>query len=125
LTPRYMIPILALAIFGIIVFAFIVFWLATALHLGVRFTDCLLLVPPVLLVSMIPVSIAGWGVREGAMVVALGFIGVPPGAAFAISVLFGLIIAAASLPGVLLWLMSGYSARNLEEASELADRDVL
>ena len=123
LTPRYMIPILALTIAGIICFVVIVFWLAVALHLEIRFADCLLLVPPVLLVSSIPVSIAGWGVREGAMVVALGFISVPPAAAFAISVLFGLIIAAASLPGVLLWLISGYSARNLEEAAELADRD--
>ncbi|MBX9811316.1 MAG: flippase-like domain-containing protein [Burkholderiales bacterium] len=122
-TPGYVIPILALAVIGFIVFVFIVFWLATALHLEVRFTDCLLLVPPVLLISVIPVSIAGWGVREGAMVVAFGFVNVPPSAAFAVSVLFGLTIAAASLPGALLWLMSGYSAQNLEEAGKLADRD--
>lgn len=124
LTLRYVIPILGLAVTGFAVFVFIVYWLAAALHLGVRFTDCLLLVPPVLLVSVIPVSVAGWGVREGAMVVAFGFINVPPSAAFAISVLFGLTIAAASLPGALLWLVSGYSAKNLEEAAELADRDV-
>ena len=56
--------------------------------------ETLLLVPPVLLVSVIPVSVAG--VREGAMVVALGFVGVAPAAVFAISVLFGLTFTAAS-----------------------------
>lgn len=119
LTPRYMLPVLALVVFGLLIFVFIVFWLASALHLDVRFTDCLLLVPPVLLISMIPLSIAGWGVREGAMVVAFGFINVPPSAAFAVSVLFGLVIAAASLPGALLWLTSGYTAKSLKEAAAL------
>jgi len=117
--PRYMMPILALAVAGFVIFVFIVYWLAAALHLGVRFTDCLLLVPPVLLISVIPVSIAGWGVREGAMVVAFGFINAPPSAAFAVSVLFGLVIAAASLPGALLWLTSGYTAKSLKEAAAL------
>lgn len=123
LTPRYMLPVLALVVFGLLIFVFIVFWLASALHLDVRFTDCLLLVPPVLLISMIPLSIAGWGVREGAMVVAFGFINAPPSAAFAVSVLFGLVIAAASLPGALLWLTSGYTAKSLKEAATLVDSD--
>ena len=122
LAPRHAAPILALTIAGFLVFVFIVYWLAAALHPGVRFAYCLLLVPPVLLISVVPVSIAGWGVREGAMVIALGFIDVPPGAAFAVSILFGLAIAAASLPGAVLWLTGGYSAKNLEEAAELADR---
>lgn len=121
--PRYVMPILALAVVGFVIFVFIVYWLAAALHLGVRFTDCLLLVPPVLLISVIPVSIAGWGVREGAMVVAFGFINVPPSAAFAISVLFGLTIAAASLPGAVLWLLGGYSAKSLKEVAELVDSE--
>jgi hypothetical protein len=47
------------------------------------------------------------------MVVAFGFIHVPAGAAFAVSVLFGLTIAAASLPGALLWLLSGYSIKRV------------
>ena len=45
------------------------------------------------------------------MVVAFGFINVPAGAAFAISVLFGLTLAVASLPGSLLWWLSGYSSK--------------
>jgi hypothetical protein len=82
------------------------------MQLEVSLRDCILLVPPVILVTVVPISIAGWGVREGAMVVAFGFIGVPANAAFAVSVLFGLTLAAASLPGSLLWWMSRYSVRN-------------
>ena len=90
-------------------FAVIVFFLANSMHLDITVLDCVLLVPPVILISVLPVSIAGWGVREGAMVVAFGYINVPADGAFAVSVLFGLTLAAASLPGSLLWWLSGYS----------------
>jgi hypothetical protein len=62
------------------------------------------LVPLVVLVSMLPVSVAGWGVREGAMVVALGAVGVDRATALTTSVLFGLALAATGIPGGLLWL---------------------
>jgi hypothetical protein len=88
------------------------------MDLEVSLLDCVLLVPPVILVTVVPISIAGWGVREGAMVVAFGFINVPPSAAFAMSVLFGLTLAAASLPGSLLWWLSGYSVKNVAEPGD-------
>ena len=121
LSPRLLLASLALSIGSFVIFSYIVFQLAQALGVRVTFGECLLLVPPVLLVSVVPVSVAGWGVREGAMVVALGFVGVSPAAAFAISVLFGLTIAAASLPGAGLWLASGYSVKNLQQAADLAE----
>lgn len=103
----------------------IVFYLANAMQLHITLRDCILLVPPVILVSVVPISIAGWGVREGAMVVAFGFISVPASAAFAVSVLFGLTLAAASLPGSLLWWLSGYSIKRVEaEADALAVKEL-
>ena len=63
--------------------------------------------PLVLLVTTVPVSIGGWGVREGAMVFAFGLIGVSEHSAFVLSFLFGLLVVAVSLPGGLIWLMSG------------------
>lgn len=122
-SPRQLLPLLAISIFGFAVACFIVYAIARSMGLPLSFTQSLLLVPPVLLVSIIPVSIAGWGVREGAMVVALGFVNVPSSAAFAVSVLFGLTIALTSLPGALFWLGAGYSASNLDEAVELAESD--
>jgi len=108
---RYAVPVVGLSIMSFLGFAVIVFAIARAMQIDVTVRDCVLLVPPVILVTVIPVSIAGWGLREGAMVVAFGFINVPAGAAFAMSVLFGLTLAVASLPGSLLWWLSSYSAK--------------
>lgn len=113
LDPRYALPVIALSMVSFVGFAFIVFVLAEAMQLGVTVRDCVLLVPPVILVTVVPISIAGWGVREGAMVVAFAFIHVPPSAAFAVSVLFGLTLAVASLPGAVLWWLSGYKVKNV------------
>jgi uncharacterized protein (TIRG00374 family) len=112
-SPRYALPAILLSVLSFVGFAFIVFCIARAMQLEVTLKDCVLLVPPVILITVVPVSIAGWGVREGAMVVAFGFIQVPASAAFALSVLFGLTLAVASLPGSLLWWFSGYSVKNV------------
>jgi uncharacterized membrane protein YbhN (UPF0104 family) len=112
-SARFALPAILLSVLSLIGFAIIVYCLAHAMQLDITLRDCILLVPPVFLVSAVPVSIAGWGVREGAMVVAFGFINVPASAAFAVSVLFGLTLAAASLPGSLLWWLGGYSVRNI------------
>ncbi len=69
--------------------------------------EMLVLMPVVLLLSAVPVSIGGWGVREGLMVTVLGLAGVPAEAALGLSVLFGLVQIASSLPGGILWLASG------------------
>jgi glycosyltransferase 2 family protein len=112
-SARYGLPAVLLSVASFVGFAVIVDCLARAMQLDITLLDCILLVPPVILVTVVPISIAGWGVREGAMVVAFGFVNVPASAAFAVSVLFGLTLAAASLPGALLWWLSGYSVRNI------------
>ena len=56
---------------------------------------------------MVPFSVAGWGVREGAMITALGLIGVSPAAAFTVSVLYGIIMVAVGMAGGVVWLMTG------------------
>ncbi|MBT5109131.1 MAG: flippase-like domain-containing protein [Rhodospirillaceae bacterium] len=73
----------------------------------ITFAQGLAFVPPVVLAATIPISVAGWGVREGAMVVALGYVGVSATDAVTISVIFGLLMITAGLPGGLVWLLSG------------------
>lgn len=80
--------------------------LALGLSINITFWHCLLLVPPVLFLSMLPISFAGWGVREGAMIVALGLVGVSPAQSVALSVCFGLSLITISLPGAFLWLLN-------------------
>lgn len=87
------------------VLALVVYIIALALHMEVSAWHCMVLVPPVMVASAVPVSVAGWGVREGAMVAAFSLVGVSDESAFALSVLFGLTIVVAGLPGGLLWML--------------------
>lgn len=64
----------------------------------------LALVPPVLLAMLIPLSLAGWGVREGAAALVWGMAGLPPAQGVAVSMAYGVIVLAASLPGGLVLL---------------------
>ncbi len=99
--------ILAWSIIGHLNVTAALFLLAVGLDLEVSFLDCLALFPPVILITTLPVSIAGWGVREGAMVAAFALVGVPAEGALVLSILFGVIVVVVSLPGGLVWLLSG------------------
>ena len=63
--------------------------IADAIGSPLPFGTWAMIVPPVTLIQLVPVSLAGWGVREAALVVALGSFGVPAEAALAVSVLVG------------------------------------
>jgi uncharacterized membrane protein YbhN (UPF0104 family) len=78
---------------------------AFVLGLGVELSllHALVLIPPVLFLSMMPVSLAGWGVRETAMVAALGAVGVSAAQSLALSISYGVALVLVSLPGGLLW----------------------
>jgi uncharacterized protein (TIRG00374 family) len=96
-------------------------WLiALALGLPLTLIDCCILIPVVLLASIIPISVGGWGIREGAMVVLLAGVGVAAEGALALSVLFGVTSILVSLPGALIWLGGGYRRTDLDEAASLA-----
>jgi uncharacterized membrane protein YbhN (UPF0104 family) len=83
----------------------LVFWmLGQSLGLTVAFDQWFIVVPTVLLISMLPISIGGWGVREGAMVVALRGFGIPTEEALLPSILFGLCAVTATLPGAIFWI---------------------
>jgi len=99
-------PVTLLSIVGHVISVTVFYLLAASLDLGVSFMDCLVMVPSVLLLATVPISVAGWGLREGAMVAAFGLLGVPPGGAAAASVLYGIGMALVALPGGLLWFLS-------------------
>src|SRR5262249_46332509 len=85
----------------------LVFWmLGQSLGLTMTFDQWFIVVPAVLLISMLPISIGGWGVREGAMVVALHGFGIPTEEALLPSILFGLCAVTATLPGAIFWILT-------------------
>jgi len=62
------------------------------------------IVPPVILLTLIPVSLAGWGIREGAMIGLFGLIGGVAANILSMSILYGIILIIASLPGLYTYL---------------------
>ena len=97
--------VLGLSVFTIaltiVAFKFIADGIGSRLPLGIW----TMVVPPVTLIQLLPVSLAGWGVRETALVVALGSCGVPAEAALATSILLGMCMILVGLPGGLIWLV--------------------
>ena len=79
--------------------------MAIGLDINVEWGGFLLMVPLVGLIMVIPISIAGWGVREGVMVVGFGYLGVAPEAALALSILYGLLMLVVALPGGIVWAL--------------------
>ena len=80
-----------------------------ALALKVEFSMMhLLMLPLIMLLSSIPVSFAGWGLRESLMVAGLGFAGTSVDDALAVSVSFGIAQMLIGLPGFLIAVISIY-----------------
>jgi hypothetical protein len=81
-----------------------VYLIGQGLGIGQGLITYVLVVPTAIVVAAIPVSLNGWGVREGVMVAALGVYGVAAGDAFLISMLLGLGVIVTALPGAVTWL---------------------
>jgi len=80
--------------------------LVIGMQLELKIIGLLVIVPVVTLLMVLPISIAGWGIREGAMIIGLGFIGVGPENAFALSLLFGFLTLSIAIPGGAIWIVS-------------------
>lgn len=106
LNPGRVLPVLGVAALAHLLLSLSAWALARGLAIDLAAGDALVLIPPVILAMTVPISIAGWGVREGAMVVALGTVGVAAEPAVALSILWGLLMTAISLPGGVVFLLS-------------------
>ena len=78
--------------------------IARSLGLGVGPVPMIAVTSMMTLVVALPISVAGWGVREISLVALLGLLGVDRAAALALSVELGLISTLLSLPGGAVWL---------------------
>ena len=95
---------------------------AMAAHASVDFVQVLYLVLPVTLVATIPISIAGWGVRESAMVLAFSYAGLMESDGLIVSILYGFTTLSVGAIGGIVWVASGYRWRSVKtiEAETLA-----
>jgi uncharacterized membrane protein YbhN (UPF0104 family) len=89
--------------------------LAVALDISVSPINAFTLVPAALLLAMVPISLAGWGVREFVFIQAFSLAGVAPSHALALSVLYGLVGLVTGLFGGAVW----FAERRLQELPPL------
>ena len=73
---------------------------AAAVGLALPPATALALVPLILLTMLIPITISGWGLREGAAAALLPLAGATAAEGLAASVAFGLAVLVAALPGI-------------------------
>lgn len=99
---RFMLLILSLLV---PVFAMLGFY-ATGWALGLRFDlmTYFAIVPPALVLTIIPASIAGWGVREGALVGLFSLMGADKTMVLMMSLLYGITLIIVSIPGLIIFL---------------------
>lgn len=66
----------------------------------------LVLIPPAILLTILPISFAGWGVREGALIGLFLMIGIDKNLVAAMSLIYGVILIIAALPGMIFYIQS-------------------
>jgi uncharacterized protein (TIRG00374 family) len=104
-------PRVALTIFGLsiaihLMSATAAWCAARAVGVDMSFLYCVFLVLPVIMVTVVPISIAGWGVREGAMVAAFAYAGLPQSDGLIVSLLFGAGFLVIGIIGGLIWVLT-------------------
>jgi uncharacterized membrane protein YbhN (UPF0104 family) len=103
----------AIAVLSILVhvLAVVIAWcVVQSITAPVVFGQIFQLVPPVMLITMLPISIAGWGVREASMALAFGYAGLLPNEGVNISLLYGAVTFLVGAFGGLVWIFSAEKA---------------
>lgn len=84
--------------------ALVFFCLGQAVAVEQPLSSYLVIVPMVLLLSLVPISLAGWGLREGALVGLFALLGADTAAVLTMSILYGVLLVVVSLPGLHFYL---------------------
>jgi glycosyltransferase 2 family protein len=93
------------------VLAVVIAWcVVQSIDAPVAFGQVFQLVPPVMLITMLPISIAGWGVREATMGLAFGYAGLLTNEGVNVSLLFGAVSFIVGAFGGLVWIFSAEKA---------------
>jgi uncharacterized membrane protein YbhN (UPF0104 family) len=87
----------------------------------VAFGQIFQLIPPIMLITMLPVSIAGWGVREATMGLAFGYAGLLTNEGINISLLFGAVSFIVGAYGGLVWIFSAEKAAQGSDPIEVRE----
>jgi uncharacterized protein (TIRG00374 family) len=111
LSPSTLLITTVISLVSQVISGFIVWMLAISFGAKFGFLEFSLVWPIILILTMLPISIAGWGVREGALVVAFKVLGNPPEVALASSVAYGILMLFVGVPGGIIYFLSLVDSR--------------
>jgi uncharacterized membrane protein YbhN (UPF0104 family) len=100
---------------------------AQATAVGISLERTFLVAPMILGSMVIPLSMAGWGVREAAAAALFAALGTDAATGVAVSITFGVISLIASLPGLVVWLLpkgSGQVGGVVEDTEEMIGEEL-
>jgi uncharacterized membrane protein YbhN (UPF0104 family) len=104
-------PKIALLSFLVHLLAVVIAWcVVRSIAAPVLFGQVFQLIPPVMLITMMPISIAGWGVREATMGLAFGYAGLVSAEGVNVSLLYGAVSFVVGAFGGLVWIFSAEKA---------------
>lgn len=118
---RIVVPVLGLSMIFQGLVAAVNAALFSAMGLDVGLGACLIFTPVIFALTMLPLSLSGFGVREAACAYFFAFVGVAPAEAVAASLSFFVLVAVVSLPGAPLFLLS----RNRQDHGCTASAEVV
>jgi len=78
--------------------------LGESVHVPFDLLYAFVLIPPVILISILPISIAGWGLRETSLALAFSYVGLSRADGVLVSLLFGALLVANGAIGGVVWL---------------------
>ena len=116
---------LAATLLSVLIQTFSVFaavFIARALGLAIDALACLVVLPSAMLIAMLPISVNGWGLREGAMVTGMTLLGFPRTEGLILSLLVGLATLVASIPGGVMFFVGESASGDRDELAEVLNR---
>lgn len=102
---RSALPIILIGVAGHLALLLAIAGVAQAFRIDVPFTAVFVLTPPAMVLAMLPLSIAGWGLRETGFVAVLALAGVSATDAALLGLTLGLLQLAQGVAGGLIWMV--------------------
>ncbi|HLZ03223.1 MAG TPA: lysylphosphatidylglycerol synthase transmembrane domain-containing protein [Bradyrhizobium sp.] len=115
-------PKIAVTSLSVHVLSVVIAWcVVRAIAASADFEELFMLTPPILLITMVPISIAGWGLREATMMIAFGYAGLSQTEGTVVSILFGAVYFALGATGGLVWIFSSEKTAQTIELAPVED----
>jgi glycosyltransferase 2 family protein len=118
--PRFLFRVSLLLVCSNVAYIASFFFCALALDVHMGMWDAAIVIQGMVLVSVLPISVGGWGLRESAAIVLCAPLGVDAAHSMAVSVLFGLVLTVLGGFGAIIWMTSAYR-RILSSPADVAD----